>query len=800
MKRLISSFLIFSLVFTIPMYAQAIQEQSYPGIAKHVQQPTRSIKIAFVFDGPSDRNKEVLNTFKNTISKSLLPEYKANFDDKLVFVGNWSKESSIKASDLALKSDAFMVISLGYMSSVYLANKTNKNKYVITIDQYGLRDLGEGFFNPVQQSVNDFVMFKTLIPEQKKTAILINENFYRTRNDWNSLVKKKMKEKNLEMDFVVIPVNSNISSTMARITPDVDAVFVTPLFNLSIEERKELYTELNERKIPTFSSIGNEDVALGALLGTSTPDVDRKLAEATSFNIHGVLHGAKVKSEQIPFYEEEVIFINSDTAELLGYVPPLRLLNNAEVITSKKPQIYDLSAIFNKLELDNKQIERQKYLVRAARRASISSVLRYLPTLRLDLGYQTYNSSYAKSYPDVPTRAGMFTVAMDQVIYSPDLVTNILVKNKRLKFQKSEETMIQQNVGLDVAMLYVETLLLRNVMALQEESVKESRENLAIARVREKAGYSGPEETLRWAGKLSESEQRLLAMRADYDNLKININTMLFQDATTKFELKPLKADDPAFFTSDLHIIDHVRNPEKLEKFTSMLVEEAIRISPETAKLKAAIGMKKAELGNYAQKFVLPDAKLSVEYGSMFNRNLPYEPIAHRSMMAGGVPWLNLDTTSGRVFIGAQWRPIEGGHKFAEIARCKAELDELYAYKTQIDTEIEMQVRQVVNKAVAKYFIIEKNYKAMFAQNESYKLVKARYLKGEAPIAQVLDAQDRYISAKTEAINSQYEFFKELLWVQRALLSVNWTKATDEAKKWINNIPTVLPAEEDFTL
>jgi hypothetical protein len=51
-----------------------------------------------------------------------------------------------------------------------------------------------------------------------------------------------------------------------------------------------------------------------------------------------------------------------------------------------------------------------------------------------------------------------------------------------------------------------------------------------------------------------------------------------------------------------------------------------------------------------------------------------------------------------------------------------------------------------------------------------------------------------------DALNSQYEFFKELLWVQRALISVNWAKANPEAKKWMLNIPKVLPEEEDFVL
>ena len=90
----------------------------------------------------------------------------------------------------------------------------------------------------------------------------------------------------------------------------------------------------------------------------------------------------------------------------------------------------------NTLEESNLDIIRKKYLVDAARRATTSAYLRYLPTLRLDLGFQRYNSDYAESYSNVPTRVGQFTVAMDQVIYSPDLVTNIIVKHKKLKFNK----------------------------------------------------------------------------------------------------------------------------------------------------------------------------------------------------------------------------------------------------------------------------------------------------------------------------------------------------------------------------
>ena len=843
MRKLLCTVMSLLMMLVYSGSAMAIQETPQQQQARlkqakleQMMKNAKPIELAFVFDGPSDKNAEVLKTFQTTITRSLLPDYKPVFSKDLIFSGDWTQKGARAASDKALNSRARMIVSLGYMSSIYYSEKKDKKKYVITIDQYGLRDFGDKFFNPMQQTANDFATFKVLVPSIKKTAILMNENYYKTETNWSNSISKKLKEKGTDIDFVIVPISKDVKASLNKIPKDVDSVFITPLFNLTMDQRKEVFRYITDKKLPSYSIVGREDVDMGAMLGTSTMDVDKKLAEATSFNIHGVLHGNVVKNEKIPFYDDKVIFYNEDTGEAVGYTPPLRLLNNAVTITHKELPKYSLGTLIDALDNSNLDIKRKQFLISAARRSVASAYLRYLPTLRLDLGYQSYNDAYARSYSGVPTHAGSFTVAMDQVLYSPDLVTNIIVKHKKLKFDKAEELLTRANTEYHIGNMFIEILMLENMIKVQEESVQETRENLAIARVREKTGKCGYEEVFRWAGEVSEEEKKLLAMQADYKNLKVTINKLLNQDQKYDFAFVPLTANDPAFFTSDLHIIDHVRDPKKLGKFTDMLVEEAIYLSPETTKLKAAIAMKKAEMGNYIQKFLLPNAKLSLEYGTMYDRALPYEDSAHNQLksgtatamaqqaqaetLAGGgttaqavgagsqtfgnawnsSPYLNLNKTSLRFLIAAQWKPIEGGHKFAEVARCKAELNELNAYLEEVNTEIEMQVRTVVNRAISKYFMIEKSYKAMFAQSENYQMVKAKYLRGEVPIDQIADAQKLYFDAKLDALNSQYEFFKELIWVQRGLLSVNWTKASDEAKKWIKNIPAILPAEEDFTL
>ena len=809
MKKFLSSLLLL-MIFYMYSGVAVMAANPNPNMPKP-KQPTfqaapnaKKIDLAFVFDGPSDKNAEVLATFQKVITMSLLPDFKASFPKDLIFTGNWTEAGAKAVSDKAMASRARMIISLGFMSSDYYANKPNKQKYVVTIDQYGLRDFGDKFFNPVQQNVDDFVTFHALVPGSKKTAILMNENYYKMHQDWDSIIKKRLAAKNCNIDFVVVPVNTNLSASLAKIPSDADSAFVTPLFNLTTAQRKEVYDYINRKKLPSFSTVGKDDVVLGAMLGSSTFNVDKKLAEATSFNIHGVLHGMAVKEEKIPFYDDKILFYNSDSGEAVGYVPALRLINNSTVISNKQLPKYTLGSLLDALDEGNLDMKRKQYLISAARRSVASAYLRYLPTLRLDLGYQTYNKDYAESYSNVPTRAGAFTVAMDQVLYSPDLVTNIIVKHKKLKFDKAEHALTTTNTEFQTANLYVEALMLENTIKIQSEQLQEARECLAMARVRQKTGKCGTEEIMRWAGQVSEEEKKLLGMQAELKNIKVSVAKLLNKDQKEDFDFAPLTASDPSFFSSDVHIIDHVRNTQKLDKFTDMLVKEVQYMSPETVKLKAAIAMKKAEIANYGQKFFLPNAKMSLEYTTQFDRNLKYEQIGHLQLSPYppplGTPWLGLDKNSFRFFVGAQWKPIEGGHKFAEIGRCKAELNELNAYLEEVNTQLEMTIREVVNRAIAKYFMIEKSYKALFAEAENYQMVKARYLVGRAPIDQLVDAQELYFNSKLNAFNSQYEFFKELLWVQRGLISVNWAKANKEAKEWMLNIPKELPEEEDFVL
>ncbi len=803
MKRLVSQFLVLlMLVSSTCVYAATPQIGAVSTATKKIiyKNNAPNMQYAFILDGPSDKNAEVLKYFKEAIVKSTAPDFRAIFSEKLIFTGDWTEKGIRDICNKALSSEAAIVISLGYRSSEYLNTLNNKKKFVMTIDQYGLRDFGDNIFNPAAQSGKGIKLFQKLTGF-KKAAVLVNEYYYTLGKDWD----KYLKERLTNADFVMISVGKDYTKALEKISKDCDAVVFTPLFNISESDRIALINAVNARKLPSYSTTGKDDVDAGILMGTGALDVDRRLAEATSFSIKNALNGDVKKSDKIQFYEEELLYFNKDTAEDIGYEPHIRILDNAQIISHRKPPMYTLSAVFDALENQNLDIERKKLLLKAAKSSSMSAILKYLPTFSLTLGFQQYNEDYADSAKlSIPEETGVFKMGFDQMIYSPALVTNILIKKKKVDFSEAEKFLTEQSMGLELALLYINTLTLENLVNVQKEYVKESRENLAIARVREKMGFCGKEEVLRWASQLSVNEQNLINMRAEYKNLKIQINKILFQDAKTDFAFAPLTAADPAFYTKDFHVIDYVCTPKSLAKFTDLFVEESYKVSPELAKLRAAIKMKDYELGMYVQKFFLPDAKLSLEYTNLMNPSYTGDIKLLQPVGAGGahvpVALGHPDDTNWKLGVFAKWTPFEGGTKFAEISRIKAERAELERYADEVKTSIDAHVRETINRAVAAYFSIEKHYKAMYTANESYLTMKDLYLNNKITMAQLLDSQKIYLDSKAHALNSQYDFFKELLWVQRGICAVNWSKASPEAKEFILGLKEKLGEHKDINI
>ena len=99
------------------MKAEALKAQSLAvqGAHPNIKQLTyaknaRTLSYAFLFDGPSDRNAQILEQFKKAITITSAPDFKASFPKELVYTGDWTQAKAKLLADKALASKANVVI------------------------------------------------------------------------------------------------------------------------------------------------------------------------------------------------------------------------------------------------------------------------------------------------------------------------------------------------------------------------------------------------------------------------------------------------------------------------------------------------------------------------------------------------------------------------------------------------------------------------------------------------------------------------------------------------------------------
>ena len=171
----------------LPVVAATANSAKKATVSKSVKTTAR---IAFVIDGPSPANDYFLENFKKSITASVSKDYNAVYPKELVYTADWTEAGAKKICDKALHSNATIVVALGYLTSKYIAKVNHQGKFVVTVDQYGLRDFGDGFFSPVAQTAQKLEQFKRIAP-YNKVAILMNEGYYKTQKDWHGFIQGK---------------------------------------------------------------------------------------------------------------------------------------------------------------------------------------------------------------------------------------------------------------------------------------------------------------------------------------------------------------------------------------------------------------------------------------------------------------------------------------------------------------------------------------------------------------------------------------------------------------------------------
>ena len=470
------------------------------------QQPT--VRIGIVLDGPSDQNDRLQRIFETEIAVLLEDEFDVQFPPQKRLVADWTAAGVQGVVDRLLSDpDVDHVVTLGILGSNDVCRRGPLPKpafAAIVVDPEiqgvpleslerpipgeeverltvsGLTNLS--YVTAGSDPVREVTVFREIVPFSRLT-VLHMQALTEAIPDLGSKIDTAFESLNLEIDAV--PVGASLDQALSAIPPNAEAVFVTPLWQLSSSDFERLAQALIERKLPSFSMRGRDEVEQG-LLATIWPQHNHiRRARRVGLNMQQVLAGVPAAELRVEFSRNETLTINMATARAIGVSPTFYLMTEAELLNEEPTQaartvsLSDVVREASQVNLDllvaDRNVAAGLQLVRQAR-------ARLLPQFSISGAGSVIDKDRADQLLGLnPQRRGAAGTSFNQLIYSDDVKAGYDIERNLQDLRSEERAQLRLDVVLEAAESYLNVLRAKTIERIQKDNLRLTRSNLELA-------------------------------------------------------------------------------------------------------------------------------------------------------------------------------------------------------------------------------------------------------------------------------------------------------------------------------
>jgi outer membrane protein TolC len=332
-----------------------------------------------------------------------------------------------------------------------------------------------------------------------------------------------------------------------------------------------------------------------------------------------------------------------------------------------------------------------------------------------------------------------------------------------------EEASLKLDIVEQTAMAYLTLLQAQTLERIQRENAALSRENLALARVRNQVGMAGPGEVLRWEAQLANARSAVIDAIAQRNQAEILLNRLMDRPLEEPFLIRETSLDDKGLLSSDPRFRKQLSNPFRFKILREFMVEEAKRVSPELKRFSSLKSAARRRLTSARRSLWLPTVGLNASAAHEFYRGgAGSEPLE----LPPGSPELPLpdpDRINWYVGLSAELPLYEGGVRYADIDHGKSRLAELEAQRKATEALLAQRVRSALHQAGAAFAGIRLAEAAAKAARDNLGVVQEAYSRGTQGAIVLLDAQNQALVAELASSNSVYAFLLRLIEVERGI-------------------------------
>lgn len=728
----------------------------------------RGVQVGIVIDGPVTR-ADLIETFRQELIELLGEEFDLEVPEDAIVPSDYTIEG-VRASLEALYADPKidLVIALGLIASQEAARRPDRPKPTFApfpVD-VGIQNLpyadgasGVRNFNYLASNIDtreNLEAFRQLVPFEH-LALLVNAELARAVPGFTAQAKGVAKVFGIEID--VIRVGSSVGDALAAIGPGVDAVFVTPLFQLSTADFEQLTRGFIERKLPSFSLLGEGEVKEGILAGIRPHGDWRRMARRIALNAQRALLGEDPATLPVDFEMRERLVLNMETARAIGFSPSWSVYVEARLLhpdDGSRPERSLLGSVQEAIA-SNLSLEANLHEVRAGSEEVRNARSNLLPQAGFEAGYTYVDPDLARhSFGLLPENQEYVGGQVEQLIWDESAWANFSVQKHLQQARKEDRSARTLDIVFAASKAFLDVLRAQTLLRTERENLFVSRSNLELARMRVAVGYSGRQEELRWRSRIARDKQAVIDAFVLVGIAQQQLNQLLNRPIEEDFSVQEATLAEYGFVFGNPVLLPYIDSPAENQIFRNFMVEVGLEASPRIKRIKAALEARERVLVSTRRAFYSP----TVGFAGAVRQKI------HES--GAGANTALSDDTDYTLGVRLTFPLARGGARFSESRQAFEEASRLRVEKRVASQQLERDVRSSFLRAARSFTNITLSKVAADAANENRAVVTDLYARGAVGIIDLLDAQNAALRAGQAAANAVYDFLLDLIRAERA--------------------------------
>ncbi len=614
---------------------------------------------------------------------------------------------------------------------------------------------------------NTLVDFRRLIPF-RKLAILLDRDLLQAIPQLKNSATRMVRDAGA--DAVVVAAGDGVGSILKAIPAGVDAVYLTPLARLSLDDYRRLVEELNRRRLPTLSYTADPDVEFGALASYEPPENWQRRSRRVAVNLQRILAGDDAGTLPVQLVSAPRLTLNLATARQIGFSPGWSILTDAELVavdSAGPADTLSLAETMRQAKEANLDLAAADLDVASSQEDVNIARSSLLPQLQSRIT-QTYTrqGTAAASLGQQPERMLDGGVSFSLPLYAEDAWAGYGSQRRLQQVHEGQRDQLRLDVVLEAAEAYLAVLQARTLADVRRSNLFRTRANLEVARLREGVGSSSRADIYRWQGEVATARRDVIAAESQVRLGLLELKRLLNRPLGAPLAPRAVTLGDAALLSQDSTVLSWLDDPARFAILTQFLVAEALRISPELEQAEASISAQRRQHTAAGRAFWLPQLSLQGGVSNVFGRGgagagVPVVPGPSSFPVAPDLTWQFRVEASLPLFTGFE--------RNATRAQTGFQLDRLEVQRDAARLAVEQRVRASLVNAASTYAAIALTRDAADAAGQNYALVSDAYTSGAASITTVLDAQDAALSASEAAANAVHDFLLDLIRVERAM-------------------------------